>query len=96
VSFVEEDHDVTLEFLGGYALDCSTMLFRTALVYAVVTMAKPFFKEAGLSTWLIGNDGWNMTIGETFGTKLFFGGRELVGKAKGHYAGYGECSIEVH
>jgi hypothetical protein len=36
-----------------------------------------------------------MTIGKAFGSKLFFRNHELMGKAKGHYAGYGECYIHV-
>ena len=52
---------------------------------------KPFLIPRTSTTgWVIGNGLWNITIGDVYGKKLYYGGRDLIGDAVGHYAGYGE------
>lgn len=48
----------------------------------------PFLKSLNSSTWVIGNDIWNLTIAMTYGTKLMYKGHDLVGNAVGHYVSY--------
>ncbi|QDS73413.1 hypothetical protein FKW77_008307 [Venturia effusa] len=60
-----------------------------ALCLSLALAAKgPFFTQTGNATWVFGNDHWNVTQGPNFATKLYstiVPGRDLVGKAKGHY-----------
>lgn len=51
---------------------------------------KSFFKEVGNSTWVIGNDVWNVTQNLQYATKLWYKGKDRVGQAVGHYASYSE------
>lgn len=53
-------------------------------------LSKPFLKSLNSTTgWVIGNGLWNITIGDVYGTKLLYEGQDLIGKAVGHYSGYG-------
>lgn len=52
----------------------------------------PFFTELGNSTWIFGNEVWNVTQGLRYGTKLNYKGRDLVGKAVGHYVSYSKST----
>ena len=55
------------------------------------TKPKSFLKDLGNSTWVIGNDIWNMTQGRQYGVKLMYKGKDRVGPtATGHYVSYSE------
>lgn len=49
---------------------------------------KSFLNELGNSTWVIGNDVWNVTQGRQYATKLMYKGKDRVGQAVGHYVSY--------
>jgi len=49
---------------------------------------KSFFKALGNSTWVIGNDVWNVTQNRQYADKLWYKGKDRVGKAVGHYVSY--------
>ena len=49
---------------------------------------KSFFKELGNSTWVIGNDVWNVTQNRQYADQLWYKGKDRVGKAVGHYVSY--------
>lgn len=52
----------------------------------------PFLSQIDNSTWIFGNDYWNMTQGPNYGTKLFstiLPDQDLVGSAWGHYSDIG-------
>ncbi|KAF1360133.1 galactose-binding like protein [Lizonia empirigonia] len=73
---------------------------RTTSIFAALATAKtifakgPFLKQISLTQWIIGNDLWNVTQGETYATNLQYQGSGAVGKAQGHYAGYdGESNL---
>jgi rhamnogalacturonan endolyase len=53
-------------------------------------LATPFLTHIDDSTWVFGNDVFNVTQGSVYATELHYGGRELVGTAVGHYMGYGK------
>jgi hypothetical protein len=54
----------------------------------------PFFLQLNDTEYVIGNDIWNITIGPTFGTKLYYKGKDIVGNAVGHYSSYSMlCSV---
>ncbi|OLN97954.1 Rhamnogalacturonate lyase 2 [Colletotrichum chlorophyti] len=63
-----------------------------ALAGTLVSAGKgPFLEKVNNSTWVIGNDQWNVTQGSLYATKLFWEGVpgvDLVGSAAGHYVGY--------
>jgi rhamnogalacturonan endolyase len=56
----------------------------------------PFLKTINETAHIIGNDIWNVTIGQTYGTKLFYKNRDCVGNATGHYVSYSKISNLVH
>lgn len=47
----------------------------------------PFLEQVDALTWVFGNDLFNVTQSESFATKVYYRGKELVGTAKGHYIG---------
>ena len=55
---------------------------------APVKSTGPFLQVISETESIIGNDLWNLTHGRTFGTKLYYNGRDLVGNAWGHYVSY--------
>ncbi|KAF6829253.1 rhamnogalacturonate lyase [Colletotrichum plurivorum] len=70
-----------------------------ALTTAVASAGKgPFLEKINDSTWVIGNDHWNVTQGALYATKLYWDaipGADLVGSAAGHYVGYdGENNLK--
>ncbi|EAU30742.1 predicted protein [Aspergillus terreus NIH2624] len=48
----------------------------------------PFLQKIDDSNHVIGNNLWNVTIGQQYGVKLFYKGQDLVGDAWGHYVSY--------
>lgn len=64
-------------------------IWASALTIAAQVQAKgPFLETVGPQEHIIGNDIWNVTIGDIYGTKLFYKNRDIVGNAVGHYASY--------
>ena len=56
--------------------------------------AGPFLSQVDNGTWVIGNELWNLTQQRTYGVKLFYKERDLVGDAVGHYVSYSNyCSL---
>ncbi|THZ20218.1 hypothetical protein D6C91_04825 [Aureobasidium pullulans] len=52
-----------------------------------VAAGGPFLQQTSNNTWIIGNDLWNITQGSIYGTKLYYQGKDAIGKAAGHYVG---------
>ena len=52
---------------------------------------KSFLKELGNSTWVIGNDVWNVTQNVQYANKLMYRGKDRVRDAVGHYVSYSMC-----
>lgn len=57
-------------------------------VWQVVQARGPFLIKVNDTSHIIGNDLWNITIGQTYGTKLYYKNHDCVGKAVGHYVSY--------
>lgn len=53
----------------------------------------PFLTQVDNETWVIGNELWNLTQQRTYGVKLFYKERDLVGDAVGHYVSYSKCRL---
>lgn len=62
----------------------------SCLYGASAVVAKPFLTQIDASTWVFGNDLFNVTQGSVYATEVHYRGHELVGTAVGHYMGYGE------
>jgi rhamnogalacturonan endolyase len=71
------------------------VLWSSSQVGRVAAAGEPFLKEIDSKTHVIGNDLWNLTVGEYFGTKLWYKGYDLVGNASGHYVSYSKTSQSV-
>jgi rhamnogalacturonan endolyase len=54
------------------------------------TQSKGFLKQLDSTTWIFGNDVWNLTQGRQYATKLLYKDKDLVGEAVGHYVSYSE------
>jgi rhamnogalacturonan endolyase len=54
----------------------------------LISASSPFFLRLNGAEHVIGNDLWNITIGPTYGTKLFYKNKDIVGNAQGHYLSY--------
>ena len=52
----------------------------------------PFFKQLNETTWVIGNDHWNLTQNYQYANKLYWKGKDLVDEAWGHYVSYSTYS----
>jgi rhamnogalacturonan endolyase len=59
-----------------------------ALVAAAPSAKKPksFLKELGNSTWVLGNEIWNVN-------QLWYQGKDRVGEAVGHYVSYSKYCL---
>lgn len=66
----------------------TTILSGLAAISGSLAARGPFFETIDNETHIIGNDIWNITIGMTFGTKLYYKGKDIVGEAVGHYVSY--------
>jgi rhamnogalacturonan endolyase len=47
-----------------------------------------FLKEIGNSTWVLGNQIWNVTQNRQYANQLWYNGKDRVGQAVGHYVSY--------
>jgi rhamnogalacturonan endolyase len=63
--------------------------FVSALLAIPAYAAGPFLQQTSNTSWVIGNDLWNITHGPVYGKKLYYKGQDLIGRAVGHYAGWG-------
>ena len=71
-----------LKFLGLAALAAAAPVEERA------KKPKSFLKELGNSTWIIGNEIWNVTQNRQYADKLWYKGKDRVGDAVGHYVSY--------
>lgn len=84
----------------GYSATMGMLKFFGLAAFASSSLAAPleerakqpksFFKEVGNSTWVIGNDVWNVTQNLQYANKLWYKGKDRVGQAVGHYVSYSE------
>ncbi|KAF2009250.1 polysaccharide lyase family 4 protein [Aaosphaeria arxii CBS 175.79] len=58
--------------------------------------SKSFLKQIDGSTWVIGNELWNVTQGQQYATKLMYKGKDLVGDAVGHYVSYNGAASDLN
>jgi rhamnogalacturonan endolyase len=66
-----------------------------ALVAAAPSAKKPksFLKELGNSTWVLGNEIWNVTQHRQYANQLWYQGKDRVGEAVGHYVSYSKYCL---
>ncbi|KAH9861675.1 hypothetical protein J1614_011428 [Plenodomus biglobosus] len=57
---------------------------------------KSFLKELGNSTWLLGNEIWNVTQNRQYANKLNYKGKDRVGNAVGHYVSYNGAAADLN
>ena len=62
-----------------------------SLVAAVIPASAkgPFLQQTNATSWIFGNDIWNLTQGPTYAENLQYQGSDAVKSAQGHYTGYG-------
>ncbi|KAI5256298.1 hypothetical protein E4T42_01532 [Aureobasidium subglaciale] len=56
------------------------VLFALA-AFPLVSARSSFLQQTGTSTWVIGNDIWNITQGPIYGTKLYYQDKDAIGEA---------------
>lgn len=77
--------------MGGFKLLSIAALASSTFAVPLEGRAKQpksFFTEVGNSTWVIGNDVWNVTQNLQYANKLWYKGKDRVGRAVGHYVSY--------
>lgn len=50
--------------------------------------SKGFLNQLNETTWVFGNNVWNLTQGRQYANKLYYKNTDLVGDAWGHYVSY--------
>ncbi|KAI5269838.1 hypothetical protein E4T47_06684 [Aureobasidium subglaciale] len=63
------------------------LVLLSLAAFPLVSARSSFLQQTGTSTWVIGNDIWNITQGPIYGTKLYYQGKDAIGEAAGHYVG---------
>lgn len=53
----------------------------------------PFLTVLSNDSWVIGNELWNMTQGQTYGVELYYKNHDCVGDAVGHYVSYSKSAV---
>lgn len=84
--------------MGGFKLLGLAALAGSSLAAPLQERAeqpKSFFQEVGDSTWVIGNDVWNVTQNLQYANKLWYKGKDRVGNAVGHYVSYSKPATNV-
>lgn len=71
-------------------------ILAAALLAQTCVAEGPFLKQLNGTTWVIGNDHWNLTQNAKYGTKLYWKGKDLVGDAVGHYVSYSTLLRQPH
>ncbi|KAH8196324.1 hypothetical protein TruAng_009502 [Truncatella angustata] len=56
----------------------------------------PFLRQVDNATWVIGNELWNLTQGQTYGVKLYYKDHDCVGDAVGHYVSYNGAASNLN
>ncbi|KAG6367172.1 hypothetical protein INS49_001356 [Diaporthe citri] len=75
----------------------ASLLLAGVLTRAYVERAAgPFLAQVDNETWVIGNELWNLTQQRTYGVKLFYKERDLVGDAVGHYVSYNGAASNLN
>ncbi|KAF9895165.1 hypothetical protein FE257_000067 [Aspergillus nanangensis] len=76
------------------------MLLSAAGVFAALAAGAhakgPFLQKINDTAHVIGNDLWNVTIGQQYGVKLFYKNQDLVGDAVGHYVSYNGAASDLN
>lgn len=54
-----------------------------------------FLKEVGNSTWVLGNEIWNVTQNRQYADQLWYKGKDRVGDAVGHYVSYSKVPPSI-
>ena len=86
----------SLKILSFAALASSTLAAPLDGLQERAKQPRSFFKEVGNSTWVIGNDIWNVTQNLQYANKLWYKGKDRVGQAVGHYVSYSKshrCAV---
>ena|SRR5690242_583407 len=84
--------------MGGFKLLSLAALAGSSFAAPLEERAKQpksFFNEVGNSTWVIGNDVWNVTQNIQYANKLWYKGKDRVGQAVGHYVSYSKSALET-
>ncbi|KAF1838174.1 rhamnogalacturonate lyase-like protein [Decorospora gaudefroyi] len=78
-----------LKFLALAALAAASPLEERA------KKPKSFLKDLGNSTWVLGNEIWNVTQSRQYANKLMYKGADRVGDAVGHYVSYNGAASDL-
>jgi len=79
--------------LGAVLRYLVCVAFSTSAIAAPANrkgQSRGFLRQIDNSTWVFGNNLWNLTQGRQYATKLYYRDRDLVGEAVGHYVSYSE------
>ncbi|CAI7652567.1 unnamed protein product [Penicillium manginii] len=69
-------------------LAVASLLFSAISAHPSKVATGPFLTQVDNTTWILGNDIWNVTQQQTYGVELMYKGKNCVGEAAGHYVSY--------
>lgn len=74
--------------MKGLLLAVASLLFGNTNALPSKPASGPFLTQVDNTTWVLGNEIWNVTQEQTYGVKLMYKGKDCVGDAVGHYVSY--------
>lgn len=74
--------------MKGLLLSAASLLFSIVNALPSKSATGPFLTQVDNTTWVLGNEIWNVTQEQTYGVKLMYKEKDCVGEAVGHYVSY--------
>jgi rhamnogalacturonan endolyase len=77
--------------MKGFITAAASLLLSTVNALPSKPASGPFLTQVDNSTWVLGNEIWNVTQQQIYGVKLMYKEKDCVGEAVGHYVSYSMC-----
>ncbi|KAJ5995736.1 hypothetical protein N7481_002713 [Penicillium waksmanii] len=74
--------------MKGLLLAAASLLLSTINAHPSKPATGPFLTQVDNTTWVLGNEIWNVTQQQIYGVKLMYKEKDCVGEAVGHYVSY--------
>jgi rhamnogalacturonan endolyase len=79
--------------MKGFFAAAASLLLSTVNAFPSKPATGPFLTQVDNTTWVLGNEIWNVTQEQIYGVKLMYKGKDCVGEAVGHYVSYSMCQL---
>ncbi|KAJ5669667.1 hypothetical protein N7462_010737 [Penicillium macrosclerotiorum] len=82
--------------MKGSLLAAISLLFPTINALPSKSATGPFLTQVDNTTWVLGNEIWNVTQEQIYGVKLMYKEKDCVGEAVGHYVSYNGAASNLN